>query len=107
MDSFTKKRGAAMYQYRTKGTCSRMIRFDIQDGMLRRVEFEGGCSGNTQGLSALLEGPLFSAPDTPSGTHLEEISRQEAGNTSTPQEGGMIEVQTAGPEEEGVRQTGM
>lgn len=45
-----------MYQYRTKGTCSRMIRFDIQDGKLRHVEFEGGCHGNTQGLSVLLEG---------------------------------------------------
>lgn len=44
------------YQYRTKGVCARGITFDIVDGRLRNVRFEGGCSGNTQGVAALVEG---------------------------------------------------
>lgn len=34
------------YTYRTKGTCSRSITFDIEDGVVRNVQFEGGCNGN-------------------------------------------------------------
>ena len=44
------------YQYRTKGVCSRSITFDIQDGIVAHVRFEGGCNGNTQGIAALVEG---------------------------------------------------
>lgn len=44
------------YQYRTKGVCSRSITFDIVDGRLHNVRFEGGCHGNTQGITALAEG---------------------------------------------------
>ncbi len=44
------------YQYRTKGVCSRSITFDIQDGVITHVQFEGGCNGNTQGIAALVEG---------------------------------------------------
>ena len=44
------------YTYRTKGTCSRGITFDIEDGIVRNVKFEGGCSGNTQGVASLVEG---------------------------------------------------
>lgn len=44
------------YQYRTKGVCSRSITFDIQDGIITHVQFEGGCNGNTQGIAALVEG---------------------------------------------------
>ncbi len=43
-------------QYRTKGVCSRSITFDLEEGLLRNVRFEGGCSGNTQGVAALVEG---------------------------------------------------
>ncbi len=42
--------------YKPKGVCSRRIRFDLEDGLLKNVEFEGGCSGNTQGISRLVEG---------------------------------------------------
>lgn len=42
--------------YTTKGVCSRMIDVEIEDGIVRRVEFTGGCSGNTQGVSRLVEG---------------------------------------------------
>ncbi len=44
------------YQYRTKGVCSRSITFDIEDGVITNVQFEGGCNGNTQGIAALVEG---------------------------------------------------
>ena len=44
------------YTYRTKGTCSRSITFDIEDGVVRNVQFEGGCNGNLKGISRLLKG---------------------------------------------------
>ncbi len=45
------------YQYRTRGTCSQMIEFEIDEqSIIRSVQFYGGCQGNTQGLSALLRG---------------------------------------------------
>lgn len=44
------------YQYRTKGVCSRNITFDIVDGTVVNVHFDGGCNGNTQGISRLIEG---------------------------------------------------
>lgn len=44
------------YQYRTKGVCARNITFDIVDGKVTDVRFEGGCNGNTQGISRLIEG---------------------------------------------------
>ncbi len=44
-------------QYRPCGTCSRMIDVEIdEDGMIVDVKFSGGCSGNTQGISALVRG---------------------------------------------------
>ncbi len=42
--------------YKTAGTCSRMIEIDIEDGIIRKVEYIGGCSGNTQGVAALVRG---------------------------------------------------
>ena len=45
-----------MYTYKTKGTCSREIQFDIIDGQLSGVKFIGGCAGNTQGVARLVEG---------------------------------------------------
>ncbi len=45
------------FQYKTHGVCSREIRFCIDDeGKVRNVRFAGGCNGNTQGVSALVEG---------------------------------------------------
>lgn len=43
-------------QYTTKGTCSRAIDFDVVDGKVKNVKFLGGCPGNTQGVSALVDG---------------------------------------------------
>lgn len=42
--------------YKTQGVCSREISFDVVDNKLKNVHFVGGCSGNTQGLSRLVEG---------------------------------------------------
>lgn len=44
------------YEYKTKGTCSQRILFDIQDGKVWNVQFIGGCNGNLQGISKLVEG---------------------------------------------------
>ena len=44
------------YEYTTKGTCSRSILFDIEDGKVKNVQFIGGCNGNLKGIAALVEG---------------------------------------------------
>ena len=38
--------------YKTKGTCSQMIEFEITDN----VKFTGGCNGNLKGIGQLVEG---------------------------------------------------
>ena len=43
-------------KYKTQGVCSRKIEFDIIDGVVHNVMFQGGCKGNTAGLSAPAEG---------------------------------------------------
>lgn len=45
-----------MFVYNAQGTCSRQIRIDAQDGVVRSVEFVGGCPGNTQGVARLVRG---------------------------------------------------
>ena len=44
------------YEYKTKGTCSQRILFEINDGKVENVQFIGGCNGNLQGISKLVEG---------------------------------------------------
>lgn len=44
------------YKVPTRGVCSRSVSFDLEEGVVRNVRFEGGCSGNTQGVAALVEG---------------------------------------------------
>ena len=44
------------YAYRTRGTCSREIRFDIDGTTVKNVQFIMGCQGNTTGVSRLVEG---------------------------------------------------
>ena len=46
----------ASIRYNTRGTCSRAINIEVEDGIVKSVEFEGGCSGNTQGVARLVEG---------------------------------------------------
>ena len=42
--------------YKTKGTCSQMIEFEITDGKVHNVKFTGGCNGNLKGIGQLVEG---------------------------------------------------
>lgn len=44
------------YTYRTKGTCSQLISFDIEDNKVKNVKFIGGCPGNLLGIAKLVEG---------------------------------------------------
>ncbi len=43
-------------RYKTSGTCSSMIDFEVEDGIVRSVVFTGGCNGNLQGIGKLVEG---------------------------------------------------
>ncbi len=45
-----------MMTYKTRGVCSREIKFDIEGNRIKSVQFVGGCSGNTQGVARLIEG---------------------------------------------------
>lgn len=45
-----------MYEYKTSGTCSQRILFDIEDGKVKNVQFIGGCNGNLKGIGSLVEG---------------------------------------------------
>lgn len=42
--------------YVTQGTCSRKIEIDLDGDTIEKVEYIGGCNGNTQGVAALLKG---------------------------------------------------
>lgn len=45
-----------MESYITHGTCSRKINFEIENGVVTKCEFVGGCTGNTQGVAKLVIG---------------------------------------------------
>jgi uncharacterized protein (TIGR03905 family) len=45
-----------MTTYNTTGVCAKEIKFDIQDGIVKNVKFNGGCPGNLQAISVLVEG---------------------------------------------------
>ena len=45
-----------MYSFRPSGVCAQQIVFSIKDGIVEKVAFHGGCSGNLQGISRLIEG---------------------------------------------------
>lgn len=42
--------------YYPEGTCSRMIEFETEDGIIKDVLFTGGCNGNLKGIGALVKG---------------------------------------------------
>lgn len=44
------------FTYKTRGVCSQMIRFELEDGKVSNVQFFGGCNGNLKGIAALVEG---------------------------------------------------
>lgn len=42
--------------YTPSGVCSQGIDFELENGIVKNVHFTGGCSGNTQGIAALIQG---------------------------------------------------
>lgn len=44
------------YTYYPKGTCSKQMEVDLEDGVIKDVRVLGGCNGNLQGISKLVEG---------------------------------------------------
>ena len=42
--------------YNTHGTCSRQINLEVENNIVTNISFVGGCSGNTQGICALVVG---------------------------------------------------
>lgn len=65
-----------MHQYIPQGVCAKQISFSIDDGVLHDVRFAGGCPGNLEGLSRLLEG-------MPVETVIEKFSGITCGNKPT------------------------
>ncbi len=61
------------YTYKTKGTCSSAITFEINDGIIENLSFSGGCNGNLKAISKLCNGKK--------ATEIAEILR---GNTCGP-----------------------
>ena len=45
-----------MTTYRTSGTCSSAINFEVENGIVTKCQFIGGCRGNTQGVARLVIG---------------------------------------------------
>lgn len=44
------------YEYKTKGTCSSRITFDLDGDVVKNVRFTGGCNGNLKGISSIVDG---------------------------------------------------
>ena len=44
------------YEYKTKGTCSQRIIFELDGNIVKNVQFIGGCNGNLEGISKLVDG---------------------------------------------------
>ena len=51
-----RKNKMSKLHYITKGTCSRAIDLEIENGIIKNVVFDGGCNGNTKGISSLVAG---------------------------------------------------
>lgn len=44
------------YEFQPSGVCSKLIMFDLEDGKIHNLHFLGGCPGNLQAISRLVEG---------------------------------------------------
>ena len=44
------------YEFKTKNVCSRKVSFDLEDGKISNIVFQGGCDGNLKAISKILEG---------------------------------------------------
>lgn len=73
--------------YRTKGTCSREISFELDGDKVRNVHFVGGCDGNLKAVSKLVDGMERGADrGAAAGQHLraaEHLLRRPAGGGGT------------------------
>ena len=45
-----------IFKYKPAGVCSRLITLDLEDGVIKDVQFEGGCDGNSKGIVKLVRG---------------------------------------------------
>lgn len=43
-------------RYKPQGVCSNSIDIEVENGIIKFVEFTGGCNGNTQGIASLVTG---------------------------------------------------
>ena len=46
----------AIYEFRPEGVCAQAMAVEVEDGVIREFQVLGGCSGNLQGISALIKG---------------------------------------------------
>lgn len=44
------------FNYETKNTCAREISFDMEDGIVKNIKFNGGCDGNLKAIPLLVDG---------------------------------------------------
>lgn len=44
------------YTYKTQGTCSSEISFDLDGNIVTNIKFTGGCNGNLKGISSIADG---------------------------------------------------
>ncbi len=58
------------FQYKTKGTCSQAIQFDIEEDVVKNISFYGGCNGNLKAIAKLVDGMT-----------VDEIEKKLKGNT--------------------------
>lgn len=61
------------YTYKTRGTCSSVISFELNDGIIENLTFTGGCNGNLKAISKLCN-----------GKNAKEIADTLRGNTCGP-----------------------
>ena len=45
-----------MQHYTTRGVCARQINYEVEDGIIKHVDFVGGCNGNLKAIPILVEG---------------------------------------------------
>ena len=63
--------------YKPEGVCAQLLNLDVEDGIVKSVEFIGGCAGNTQGLASLVKGmPVDDVIDTSCPDQLSKALKQ-------------------------------
>ncbi len=45
-----------IYTYKPQGVCSYEMKIEVDGDIIKKVTIEGGCAGNTVGVSRLVEG---------------------------------------------------